>query len=215
MLFLRSFLALALISNSFAAIADVIPPPLSEKEIYKRQKDNPKTFDRTDAFCSGKFAGAACTIPGTAFSGGGEGQCRTSVAPSETTIDLECVRQDDVFIDRQYPEGGFVADRELCKSGQADNGVPPASSKWGCTPLVPAAADKFCRNKAIGAACTVELTYRGQRGLYEGVCKQLSQTNYFYFRGSRAARRDVVQCEPVNETAHTYAPATWWQKLMQ
>lgn len=215
MRFLHSFLALALICNSLAAIADVIPPTPAQIEIYKRHNDNPKAFDRTDTFCSGKFAGDACTIAGSPLVGGGEGLCRTSVNSLEHTIDLDCVRQGDISIDRQYPEGGFIADRELCQSSQANNGVPPTPSEWGCTPLIPAATDQFCRNKVAGAACTVELTYQGKRGQYDGVCKQTWQQKYFYFRGHRTASRAVVQCEPASEIKQTYTPATWWQKLMQ
>lgn len=216
---LDCFLICTLLCISHAATADALPPEIATAAA--RLHDNPKAFDRIDTFCNGKRVGDACSIPGDTFAGGGEGVCSNAINRQTSTIDLSCVRTGRVSIDRKLPDGGFVHDRILCSgNGQTGNAATSDTPRWNCKPLVPTPADQFCKGKTVGAACTVKLVYESEalgdkHEQYEGVCKHIVQTESVYFRGRHTATREVVQCEPVNETTHTYTPATWWQKLTQ
>ncbi|WP_255990114.1 hypothetical protein [Chitinolyticbacter albus] len=194
------------------AAADVLPPQAASAA--ERLRNNPKAFDRYDNFCAGKKSGDACVIPGTAFAGGGNGRCDNDINRKTYTIDLHCVREGYVTIERQLPEGGFVHDEQLCRSKAAHESEEPAP-KWNCTPLTPTPSDAFCKGKSINSACTVELTYKGALQRDEGVCKEIVETERFYYQGRREATRKVIQCMPKEEFTRSFTPASWWQKLLQ
>lgn len=208
-------LAAVMLGACLPAGADLIPPEAAPAAL--RLHKNPKAFDRVDNFCKRKRVGDACSIPGGAFAGGGEGMCRNDLNRTTLTIDLSCVREGQVTIDRKLPAGGFVNDSELCSDAarSAAGDDPSSHPEWNCTPTVPTAADQFCTGKAIGSACTVELTYQGRREQHQGVCSQVFETEHFYYQGRRTATRQVIRCDPATVTPRSYAPATWWQKLTQ
>jgi hypothetical protein len=197
------------------ALADLIPPQAAEAA--KRLEKNPRAFDRTDEYCKGKKVADACTLPGNAFAGGGEGVCQNNTVRWPTTIDLTCVREDTVVIERKLPKGGFVNDTSLCSdAGKIDSNGIPEPSRWNCSPIVPTPRDQFCAGKEVGAACTVQLRNQDRQEEFPGVCKEEVQSYSFYYQGQRTATRKVVQCEsPESLPPRTYAPASWWQKLTQ
>lgn len=206
---LRSILAASLACSCIPASADLISPEVQSAR--DRLRANPNTYDRVDNFCTGKKPGDACSISGSTFAGGGDGSCSNSINKTTSTIDLTCVRNGEVWIDRRLPDGGFVNDPELCKMGEDKE----SGQKWDCKPMVPTPADQFCKGKSLGGRCTVELTYRGRTEQHNGTCKQVTETEKFYFWGYRTATRQVIRCEPPLVPPRTYTPASWRQKLLQ
>lgn len=198
----------ALICRCLPAAADVISPEVAAAE--NRLRDNPKTYDRVDNFCSDKKPGAPCTIWGTVFSGGGAGTCVNAVNPSGSTIDLTCVRNDAVQIDRKLPDGGFVDEPYLCELGEDKE----TGQKWNCTPTIPTPSDQFCQGKSTGSRCTVELTYQGKKEWQAGICSEAVETQRFYYQGHRTATRQVIRCDPPVVASHTYTPVSWRKKLL-
>ncbi|MES3025973.1 MAG: hypothetical protein V4857_30700 [Pseudomonadota bacterium] len=195
--------------------ADLISPQVQAAQ--ERLRANPNTFDRFDTYCAGKRPGALCTIAGNTFAGGGKGVCTNAINESKSSIDLSCVRSERVEIDRKLPAGGFVHDADLCarqatiiatEDGQENR-------RWNCTPEHPAPADRFCRGKAVGSACTAELSREGSMEKHAGVCTAATETENFYYQGRRLAKREVIKCEPGQPAKHIYAPASWRQKLFR
>jgi len=209
-----AMLAAALASCTVPALADLIPP--EAEAAAKRLRANPKAFDRTDEYCTDKKVGEACTIPGSAFAGGGEGVCKNDLNRAGT-IDLSCKREGFMNIDRKYPEGGFVADATICRElEQRKRENTPYPPEWNCTPLDPTPTDQFCAGKAVGAACTVTLSYLGKPEQAQGVCKHDLQQQGFYYQGRRTLSRLVIECQPAEALPERkYTPVGWWQKLMQ
>lgn len=207
-----SLIPLLLACCSTLATADVLPPQAASAA--ERLRSNPRAFDRFDNFCAGKKSGDACVIPGTAFAGGGKGRCENDINRKIYTIDLHCVREGYVDIERQLPEGGFVHDADLCRGAATHDAEEPAP-KWNCTPLTPTPTDPFCKGKSVNSACTVELTYKGALQRDEGVCKEIVESERFYYQGHREATRKVIQCMPKEEVTRSFTPASWWQKLLQ
>lgn len=194
------------------AIADVLPPAVADAE--QRLRANPKAYDRVDEFCAGKKPQAACVIPGSVFAGGGAGTCRNGINRGEGTIDLACVRNDEVAIDRRLPEGGFVSDERLCRAAEEEaRAYNRPARRVNCKPIVPTPADRFCKGVAPGAACTVELNYQGRVERHEGVCKQITESEHFYYFGPQTAKREVIRCEPPQATTRTFKPVSWVKKL--
>lgn len=211
----------ALLFNCLPVRADLIPPEVGEAQ--DRLRANPMAYDRVDEFCDGKKPGAGCTITGTTFSGGGEGVCTNFVNRHQApiAIDMSCVRNGEVRIERKLPEGGFVNNSDLCKRSENEcrlrkkvPGGPGCPSRWNCKPMVPTPADQFCKGKAIGSSCTVELTYQGNNELHAGICREIVETEGFYYQGHRTATRQVISCEPPPAAARTFTPASWHQKLL-
>jgi len=207
---LRYLLATVLIYSLQPASADLISPEVAAA--WKRLNANPDTYDQVDNFCNGKKRGESCSIPGTTFSGGGMGICRNAVNDNGSSINMSCVRNGEVWIDRKLPDGGFVInDPYLCQSDRNRD----TARKWNCTPMVPTPSDLFCKGKSIGDRCTVELRYQGNHEQHEGICNQIVETENFYYQGRRTATRQVILCEPPALVQRSYAPASWWQKLTQ
>ncbi len=204
-----SLFAAVFVCVCHTASADLISPAVQSAR--DRLSANPNTYDRVDNFCTGKKPGGACLIAGSTFAGGGEGTCRNNINTETSTIDLTCVRNDEVLIDRKLPAGGFVYDPELCRLGEDKE----SGQKWDCKPMVPTPADQFCKGKGLGSRCMVELTYRGRTEQHSGTCKQVTETEKFYFWGYRTATRQVIRCEPPPVPPRTYTPASWRQKLLQ
>lgn len=201
-------LAGILACNGLPAVADLISP--QSVDAVRRLQANPQAFDRVDNFCLGKKPGAACSIPGTTFEGGGAGICRNDVARGASTIDMTCVRPAEVLIDRKLPCHPV---REAMPDGTIN---PPPLSEYSeyCEPMVPIPADRFCRDKPIDSACTVELTYQGKSERHEGVCRQTSE-----IVGSphphHDLRREVITCEPRATVTRSYSSVPWWRKIFQ
>ena len=196
-----------LLCCSLYAHADVIPPQVEDAR--QRLRENPDVFDRSDNYCQGKMPKAACVIAGSAFAGGGDGICVNQIGDGGV-IDLSCVRAEDVKIDRKLPEGGFVADATVCGEyhGEIDG------EKYNCTPLNPTPADQFCKGRPLGGACTVELTYTGKQEKHAGICRKITQSESYYYRGHHTITREVIQCEPPSIPERTYTPVNWKQKLI-
>jgi hypothetical protein len=201
--------ALATLSMAWAATpcrADLIPPRAAEA--LTRYQDNPKAFDQADAYCAKKKPGAACSIPGNAFEGGGAGRCERHIEPGSDTIDLQCQRSERITIDRRLPAGDFLANAYACAQSPRDPGHNCSEA-----PLVP---DRFCSGRSAGQACSVELTRDGRNETYAGVCTRGEQVESFYYQGRRTARRPILSCEPVNKAPErVYTPASSWERLGQ
>lgn len=202
----------ATLPSAPALRADVLPPRQLEAE--QRLRENPKAFDRVDGFCAGRAVGAACTLPGTALAGGGAGLCRSSVTLPEGLIDLRCERTTRVVIDRGLPTTGFVLPPHVCT---VPEGAEAARSRgYGCTPAPQPTVDRFCRGRAVGAACEVALTVDGKPMRDAGVCARVTESApRFYFRGWQVAKREVIQCVSAQPVQHELKPLSWWQKVRQ
>lgn len=206
------FLSFALLLGSLAqpALADLIPPQVAAAR--ERLHANPEVFDRTDQFCAGKTRDKACTIDGSTFSGGGAGVCRSEITDSGASIDLVCRRSSEPVIDRRLPDGGYVNDPGMCAaSRQPGYSGPPVN----CKPTVPTPADRFCREKAAGSACTVELIYEGKTETHEGICNQVTESTGFYYQGRRSAVRQVIRCDPPSEVKREMNAVKWYEKLLR
>lgn len=202
-LFLPGFV---LLFNGGPAQADLLPPPA--ESAMKRLDRNRNAFDRTDQFCAGKFRGDACTIPGSRLAGGGDGVCQNEINRSTFSIDLYCKREGLAVIQRGLPEGGFVAEPALCAEAQAPH-------PWNCTPLPEIPADRFCQGKSVGQSCTVDMGYDGTPEQHQGVCREETQREGFYYQGRRVATRQVILCTAPEDIERVYRKATWLEKLRQ
>lgn len=202
----------ATFASSAALRADVLPPQRVEAE--ERLRQNPKAFDRVDRFCAGRAVGAACTIPGDALAGGGAGLCRNSITMPEGQIDLRCERSTKVEIDRGLPSTGFAVPPHVC---QVPEGAEVARRLgFGCTPSPRPLEDRFCRGRAVGAACEVALRVDDRPLRSTGVCARVTESApRFYFRGWHVAKRAVVQCVSAQPVQHEMKPLSWWQKVRQ
>lgn len=206
---LNSLLISVLLGASFAASADVMPPETIKA--WMRLKEHPNVYDRVESLCQGKKPKDACTIPGSAFSGGGAGTCKNEVNNETLTIDLNCVLNDRIWVDRQLPDGetGFVHDPQLCAQGNN----PDLPFKLSCTPLATPPADRFCTGKAVGSPCTAILGNGGQYPPQEGTCERFTERKGFYYLGKRVMTREVIQCQPPALAPKVFIPVGWWQKL--
>lgn len=196
-----------LLCGSLQAHADLISPRVGDAR--HRLRENPNTFDQTDNYCKGKKPQAPCVVAGSAFAGGGEGTCASDIN-DRGVIELSCVRNDEITIERKLPEGGFVADEDVCGhyGGEMDG------QKYNCTPLNPVPADQFCTGRPVGGACTAELTYKGQKEKHAGICRKVTETEEYYHWGHRTMTRDVIRCEPPSIPERTYTPVSWTEKLI-
>jgi hypothetical protein len=194
--------------------ADLISPRLADAR--SRLHANPDTYDQVDQYCSGLKRDAACSLPGNAFEGGGPGVCKTGINHS-AVIDMVCEQRASVAIDRQIPDGGFVADERLCEPYRAAlaSGLPLPKQPWNCAPPPKALTDQFCRSAAVGGACTAEVVVDGRKERHPGVCNPVLQTENFYHQGRRQATRSVLMCQPASSVVRQFSPASWLQKLKQ
>lgn len=201
---------LAVSLNYGLAWADLLPPPA--EPAIKRLERNRNAFDRSDQFCAGKFRGDACAILGSRLAGGGEGVCENEINRAAFTIDLYCKRTGLAVIERGLPEGGFVAEAMLCAGADANADAP---RPWNCTPLAEIPADRFCRGKSVGQACTVAMSYDGTPEQHEGICREATQHEGFYYQGRRIATRQVILCMAPEAIERSYRDASWLEKLRQ
>lgn len=209
-------LTLALATLGLPALADVLPP--EGASALMRLRDNPQAFDRTDEYCLDKKVGHACSIPGDTFAGGGAGSCKNAFNRSAMRIDLSCVRDLQVRIDRQLPESDFIlSDATLCEdfAQMKKNGVA-GPEELSCTPPPTPPVDRFCAGKAVGASCRALLTVDGAQQDFPGICREVEQTRSVYLQGRRKAVRTVILCQPPEPLPpRSYAPVSWWSRLLQ
>lgn len=199
------------------AHADVTPPYIADA--WARLRNNPKTYDRADQFCRGKRLDDACELPGNPLQGGGAGVCRSSVNAGGE-IERACVRTTHVAIDRGVPSGGFVASSSLCKPyndwvERNNRSEPEPVLPFGCKPPEQPLTDRFCKGKAVGDACTVEMRVDGEPEQYPGTCADERQSERFYYMGSRQALRHVMTCGTPMAFERQFSPASWLDKLWQ
>ncbi|ENO89516.1 hypothetical protein [Thauera linaloolentis] len=192
--------------NYGLAWADLLPPPA--EAAIKRLERNRNAFDRSDQFCAGKFRGDACAILGSRLAGGGEGVCDNEINRATFTIDLYCKRTGLALIERSLPKDGFVAEAALCADAEA-------SRPWNCAPLPETPADRFCQGKSIGQACTVAMSYDGRPEQHEGICREETQREGFYYQGRRVATRQAILCMAPEAVERRYRNASWLEKLRQ
>lgn len=197
-----------------AACADLISPRLADAQ--SRLHANPHTYDQVDQFCSGKKRDDACSIPGSAFEGGGPGICKTGIN-NNAVIDMVCVQKASVVVDRQISDGGYVADDRLCEPYRAAlaSGAALPKQPWNCAPPPKALTDQFCRSAAAGEACTAVVSVDANPERHPGVCNSVLQTENFYYQGRRQATRSVLMCMPASKLVRQFLPASWLQKLKQ
>ena len=206
------FLVSLLVAGS--ACADLISPRLADAR--SRLHANPDTYDQVDQYCSGLKRDAACSLPGNAFEGGGPGVCKTDIN-NNAAIEMVCVQKAQVVLDRQIPDGGYVADDRLCepyRAALASSALLP-KLPWNCAPPAKALTDQFCRSAAAGEACTASVSVDGSPERHPGVCTSVLQTENFYHQGRRQATRIVLMCMPASKVAREFSQANWLQKLKQ
>lgn len=219
---LITILSVVLFGTSMSTYADIVLPQVQNARA--RLSANPDTYDRVDQYCKDKKPAADCVISGPTFSGGGKGVCKNDYNGKEDSIDLACVRSDQILIDRKLPEGGFVNDSELCRLQKENNCLtekdpfhdPKCAEHmfWQCSPMVPTPQDQFCQGKDIGSSCVVELIYQGKIEHETGRCESVVESEAFYFWGHRTRTRDVVRCEPTSVVQHVFTPASWVKKIL-
>lgn len=173
-------------------------PPEALKQATERMRADPTIYDRVDNFCEGRQIKDSCWMPGSVFAGGGAGTCKRQFQhdhkTSVTTIDLVCLRNAKVTIDRKLPAGGFAFDPARCAQMHAMN---------ACKPLDPMASDRFCTGRQAGESCTAELTHESTIEQHDGICTQLVEYQGY---GVRRAKRDVILCRAKEPVRHTYLP---------
>ena len=163
--------------------ADLIVPEVAQAQ--QRFTDNPTIFDQTDQFCTDKGIDAACTLPGTVFEGGGNGQCKREL--TDLKISLQCQRTESVEIERQIPE------------------------TFSVEPPFPKVTDRFCTKKKAGDKCSVNLNHAGKEETYDGVCEENRDEQGYRLRPQV---RLVLSCEPVKKLpARVYTPVSAVKKL--
>ncbi|KVD76188.1 hypothetical protein WI89_07065 [Burkholderia ubonensis] len=199
------------------AHADLTPPYIADASA--RLRNNPKTYDRADQFCRGKRLDDACELPGNPLQGGGTGVCRSSVN-DRGEIERACVRTTRVEIDRGVPSGGFVASPARCKPyidwvQRNDPSEPEPVLPYGCKHPEQPLTDRFCKGKAVGDACAVELRVDGRPEQYPGACTNEWQSKRFYNMGWVALRRQVMTCASAPAFERQFSPASWLDKLWQ
>jgi hypothetical protein len=199
---------LLLICYCVVVLADVLPFGGSHRPKEDRSQDS---YAWVDSFCKGKKIQAECTISGPIPSGGGKGVCEVN----NKTAKLTCVRSAEPIIDRQLPDGGYVADSTFCKDGLNILNSPIGRSK-NCKPLKITPVDRFCKGKTVGRPCAIEFTYNGKQMSSEGVCKQVVEMSEPYnFFGERRDQRVVIKCESKPLPERTMTPVDWLEKLRQ
>lgn len=173
-------------------------PPESRKQAIERLRADPTIYDRVDNFCQGRQRMDSCWMPGSVFAGGGAGTCKRQIQHDHgtgvTTIDLMCLRNAKVVIDRDLPTGGFALDPATCAKMHSIN---------ACRPLDPMASDRFCRGRQPGEVCTAELTHEGTIEQHQGLCSQLVEYQGY---GLHRAKRDVIICRAKERIRRTYMP---------
>lgn len=208
----KLLLALALFATHCAGSADVLPPQVVD--VGLRMQKYPNLVDRIERNCSNRKQGDACVLPGTPFSGGGDGTCKRTLNVQALTIDLVCDVESRVIMDRQLPgdDMGWVHDASLCKRPED---MAPGFLK--CKPLATTPVDVFCRDKPVGAACTAEMRITGRSGTHRfpGVCARVTERQGFYYQGHREMTRDVIQCEPPPLDPPQFETVSWFKKLFQ
>jgi len=207
----RFALAAAIFLVFKIAAADVIPPHIAALE--NRMRENPDLFDRHDNFCSDKKPKDDCLIPGSRLAGGGNGLCRRSIDSAASTIDLSCELVDNVSIFRDLPPGGFVPDSRTCESPQTAEQL--SRTPYPCKPQVAPYVDRFCRGKAVGDACAVELSVDGAKESNAGSCQKVTEKEGYYLYGRRIATRETIRCEAAEPVKRTFSNISSLRKLLQ
>lgn len=192
-------LILPLLLLASVARADLLPPGASEaRQRYEKFQD---VYDRSDQFCRNKEVGASCTIPGTAFEGGGAGVCSRDLADRATQIDLRCKLSAPARIERRVPDGPFF--RGSCTPDEEK-----AAKNAGLTCKDPEpVADRFCAGRKVGDTCNAEFTVDGKQQSEAGRCGVTTEEYSYYQYGRRTATRRVVLCQPLQA-----APAAVFEK---
>lgn len=201
----------AMLLSAGPASADLISPEAARAQ--QRYEKNPKAFDQADQYCVKKTPDAACTIPGSAFEGGGIGRCERTISKDSKYISLDCTRSEHITIDRNIPDGPFRVDSDLCANPNREERDTNPSHICTEPPVV---SDRFCAGAQAGHACVVELTRNGKKESHTGVCQQGTEPQRFYLWGHRQANRPILTCEPVNKIPkRVYTPVSQWKKLRQ
>jgi hypothetical protein len=215
----RIFASILFALACIPAPADVIPPHV--REARDRLQANPNTYDLADQFCTGKKRGDSCTLSGTPLEGAGSGLCQPEIAGK---IQLTCIRNANVTIDRQIPAGGFVSNDWACQRylQAVSRGQPLPTRPSDCEPPAQPVTDRFCRGVVAGNPCMAEVQIDGRTELNPGVCKEATEYgpepgggSYSGYGGRRGPVRSVLKCEPAKVVEHVYSPASWLDKLRQ
>ena len=172
--------------------ADVLSTEAENAHV--RAKNHPDVFDRTDQYCTGLKIKSKCVIPGNAFEGGGEGECWKVINEKEGFIDLYCQPLLTLDLDRQIPEGPYLADKYRC------NDPDRPQLKCEQPKLV---FDKYCENKIERQSCTVNGKLRvihqpSKDVAYAGTCRVITEKIEGYFQGKLTITRPIMRCEPLN-----------------
>lgn len=192
------------------SLADLMP--IGVYQAQERLQAHPERYDRADQFCADKRVNALCTRPGSVFSGGGPGTCRTSIDPSLHSIDLSCVLHNEAVIERDLPQNGYHASDDICQDG-----LPPTLAQRGidCAPAAsgPMPVDRFCKSHFVGERCDVSFVHLHQTLRDSGTCQVVTEEQHFYFRGRRTALRNVLRCEPIQPVQQNFTTTSWWERV--
>lgn len=169
----------------------MLPP--HAKEALQRFEQNPKLYDRVDQFCQNKTIDTACTIPGSAFEGGGDGVCKRNLPNFSQEIDLRCTLESTLEIDRRIPDGPFRKGQHQC------NDRPENPSEYGEMSCIdpPPVADRFCAGHKINDQCTAVFNIAGNDKSEVGRCRITIEERKNYEYGHQLATRRVLQCLPI------------------
>jgi len=156
--------AAALTALPHVALANVVIPPedkIMTEAAWERAAQG--QYDQADPFCSGKALRADCLVPGNPFEGGGRGRCEAGVS---------------ILHDKDGKKGLVTARCVVRTRYPLDSGIAPAQYRWTLPSALcqadPAAtlkgvdcrggveADRFCRGKAPGEPCVVDLVAEGE-----------------------------------------------------
>jgi hypothetical protein len=210
-----AFCLAAVLATGFAA-ADVLPPQAAR--LSERFQSNPSAFDRTDAPCEGQGVGNACTVPGTAFEGGGPGKCERGINRNEYRfIDLRCTPDNPPQIDRQMASQPYQADSYMCADilREPDGRRTLAAMGLVCETPAPV-SDRFCKGQAPGDSCVAQVRVGDAVVPSNGICKSETETSSIYRRGRQQLTRPVVLCRPETDPVPAVlTPVGAWRKLFQ
>lgn len=196
------------------AFADLLPP--GARELAERFNKNPGAYDRTDGWCEGHDIGESCAMPGSAFEGGGPGQCDRVAHMQDMQIDLRCVLKPQPYIEYAIPHGPWQVGGQLCDVATRSREAAEVLEKngWVCEEP-PVVADRFCKGLAAGQACVAEVRIAGRSESAKGVCVQQTVSSGKGY-GGRTLQRPVLTCKPEQPApAVILKPVGFWRKLFQ